>query len=307
MKDNAQRRTKSADEATDNGAEQEQTEKLRYDHSELPRPKNLLLYHYRAFMKLFFIAFIGVGSIILAVLVFPWIRVFVHPNRRFQIAARKFVSTTFSAALFLMNITGIVKIYVDDKAALKGLTSKIIVANHCSILDFVILMALVPNANCIVRESLRKTPLAGVINQAYIVNSLDFDELCRVCKDTLDAGSNVIIFPEGTRTPRHGKNAYKKGAARIARFATADVQPVLIAGSDKYGLGKNDPFWSFNPVEPLIYDLKILPQIKIADYLELSEIASAKRITDRMHSQITDAAKQYSLHHPHCKTLNNIS
>ena len=111
-----------------------------------------------------------------------------------------------------------------------------------------------------------KTVLAGVIKQAYIVNSLDFDELCRLCKETLDDGNNVIIFPEGTRTPRHGSTQYKKGAARIAYYAGCDVQPILVGGNDKYGLGKHDPIWSYNHTERYVYDFKLLPEIKIDEY-----------------------------------------
>ena len=64
----------------------------KYNHDELPKVKNWFLYVYRAFMKLFFYLFFGTGSIVLALLVFPWIRVFVHPKRKFQTAARAFVS-----------------------------------------------------------------------------------------------------------------------------------------------------------------------------------------------------------------------
>lgn len=278
----------------------------KYSHADLPPVKNWIAFHYRAFMKLFFIGFIGIGSMILAVLVFPWIKVFVHPKKKFQAAARTFVSRTFAFSLFLMRITGVVKVYAPEKEKLLGLRSKVIAANHCSILDFVVLMSLIPNANCIVQESYGKTPLAGVIRQAYILNSVDFTLLKNLCRETLDMGNNVIIFPEGTRTPRHGKIPYKKGAARIARFAGCDIQPVLIAGSDKYGLGKHDPFWSFNHVEPLIYDIQLLPQIPMNSFTGYSDIISAKKITEAIHSEILGAAEEYRQHHPLCKTVNRV-
>ncbi|MBP3366569.1 MAG: 1-acyl-sn-glycerol-3-phosphate acyltransferase [Treponema sp.] len=278
----------------------------KYSHADLPPVKNHLAFHYRAFMKLFFIGLIGLGSMVLAVLVFPWIKVFVHPKQKFQTAARAFVSRTFAFSLFLMRITGVVKVYAPQKEQLRSLHSKVIAANHCSMLDFVVLMSLIPNANCIVQESYGKTPLAGVIRQAYILNSVDFTLLKTMCKETLDMGNNVIIFPEGTRTPRHGKVSYKKGAARIARFAGCGIQPVLIAGSDKYGLGKHDPFWSFNHVEPLIYDIQLLPQIQMEQFSGYSDIASAKKITDQIHSEILSAAEKYREHHPLCKTVNHV-
>ena len=182
----------------------------KYNHKELPKVKNFLWYGYSAFMKLFFYFFFGTGSVFLAIFVFPWIRVFEHDKHKFQIKARAFVSASFRFFINFMRLTGVVRLKVDDKDAFRNIHGKVIVANHPSMLDFVFIMSLVPNANCIVRGGLAKTVLAGVIKQCYIVNTLDFDELCALCKQTLDEGNNVIIFPEGTRSPRHGKNPYKK-------------------------------------------------------------------------------------------------
>lgn len=269
----------------------------KYNHDELPKVKNWFLYVYRAFMKLFFYLFFGTGSIVLALLVFPWIRVFVHPKRKFQTAARAFVSGSFRFFINFMRLTGTVKLKVEDREKFKNLHSKIIIANHPSMLDFVFIMSLVPNANCIVRGGLTKTVLAGVIKQAYIVNSLDFDELCRLCKETLDDGNNVIIFPEGTRTPRHGSTQYKKGAARIAYYAGCDVQPILVGGNDKYGLGKHDPIWSYNHTEKYVYDFKLLPEIKIDEYKELTETIAAKRLTDKMQEVVIAAVDENDNHY----------
>ena len=265
----------------------------RYNHRELPRVKwyRYPLYLYQMLAKHFCYLFFGVGSVILALLVFPWIRVFVHPNEKFQIAARKFVSASFRMFANVMRALGVLKLEYGDKKQWRNIHGKIIIANHPSILDFVFIMSLVPNANCIVRGGLTKTVLRGVIKQCYIVNSLDFDELCSLCKQTIDEGNNVIIFPEGTRTPRHGKNTYKKGAARIAYYSKCDVQPVLVGGNDKYGLGKHDPWFSYNHQEKYVYHFEMLPVIKIDEYLELPETIAAKRLTDKMEEVITAAVK----------------
>lgn len=273
--------------------------KKKYNHKELRGVKwyKFPLWMYRCFIKLFCYAFFGIGSVVLALLVFPWIRVFVHPNEKFQIKAREFVSGSFRMFTNVMRVTGALSLKVDDRAKYRDIHGKIIIANHPSMLDFVFIMSLVPNANCIVKGGLAKSILAGVVRQCYIVNTLDFDQLCELCKQTIDKGNNVIIFPEGTRTPRHGKNPYKKGAARIAYYANCGVQPILVGGNDKYGLGKHDPFWSYNHDEKYLYDFKMLPEIKIDEYLELSETIAAKRLTEKMDEVISAAVDENDNHY----------
>ena len=133
----------------------------------------------------------------------------------------------------------------------------------------------------------------GLLEFADEPAEITFEDMCIECKKLTDMGCNVIIFPEGTRTPRHGKNNYKKGAARIALYCGCDVQPVFIGGSDKYGLGKHDPLWSYNHVEPYLYDFKLLPVIFIDEYKDLSEPIAAKRLTDKMEEVIKSAGDDY--------------
>ncbi len=270
--------------------------KQKYNHDELPPVKwyRFPLWCYQCFVKLFCYVFFGTGSVVLALLIFPWIRVFHHDRETFQIKAREFVSASFRMFANVMRSTGALSLRVskEERARFRNIHGKIIIANHPSMLDFVFIMSLVPNANCIVRGGLANTVLGGVIRQCYIVNTLDFDELCRLCKQTIDEGNNVIIFPEGTRTPRHGKNPYKKGAARIAYYSKCDVQPVLVGGNDKYGLGKHDPFWSYNHTERYIYDFSLLPEIKIDEYKDLTETIAAKRLTSKMEEVLYAAVRE---------------
>lgn len=276
-----------------------------YDHSDLPKVKNVFSYNFRCFVKVFAIVFFGVGAVFLAIFVFPFIRLFSLGKKDFGVTARAYVSHTFRWFLGGLQLANTSIKKVENKEDFRNIHSKVIIANHPSLLDFVYIMSLVPNATCIVRGGLTKTPLAGVIKQAYITNTTNFDDVCVECKKLIDKGCNVIIFPEGTRTPRHGRNNYKKGAARIALYCNCDVQPLFIGGSDKYGLGKHDPLWSFNHLEPFLYDIKKLPVINISEYKDLSEAIAAKRLTEKMDEVIVAAGNDYNNNHT-TKTTNNF-
>ena len=272
--------------------------------SKLPKIKNLLTYPYYCISKINAIICFGLGAILLALFVFPFIRIFTLHKKDFGIIARAYVSHTFR--VFLGNLqlfkTSILK--VEDKQAFRDIHSKIIVANHPSLLDFVYIMSLVPNSTCIVRGGLTHTPLRWVIKQAYITNTTDFNDVLVECKKLTDKGCNVIVFPEGTRSPRIGRNNYKKGAARIALYCGCDVLPLFIGGSDKYGLGKKDPLWSYNHVEEYLYDIKMLPVISVEQFKDLSEPIAAKHLTEEMEKVIRNAGDEYAKTYTGL-TLNN--
>ena len=265
----------------------------KYNHKDMPKIENYLFNFCGCFMKIFAMTVFGVGAVILAVFVFPFIRLFTLRRKDFGVVARAYVSHTFRVFLGFLNLLHVSIRKVENEDDYRNIHSKIIIANHPSLLDFVYIMSLVPNSTCIVRGGLTKTPLRGVIKQAYITNTTTFEDMCLECKKLTDMCYNVIIFPEGTRTPRHGKNNYKKGAARIALYCGCDVQPIFIGGSDKYGLGKHDPLWSYNHVEPYLYDFKKLPVISIDEYKDLSEPIAAKRLTDKMEQVLNSAGDDY--------------
>lgn len=278
----------------------------KYNHKDLPKVENILTYSLGCLMKILAIVYFGVGAVFLAIFVFPFIHLFASRKKQdFGVTARAYVSHTFRVFLDGLNLTHTSIRRVDDAEAYRKIHSKVIIANHPSLLDFVYIMSLVPNSTCIVRGSLTKTPLAGVIKQAYITNTTEFDDVLAECKKLTDQGCNVIIFPEGTRTPRHGQNNYKKGAARIALYCGCDVQPIFIGGSDKYGLGKHDPLWSYNHVEPYLYDFKLLPVISVDEFKEMSAPMAAKHLTEKMEQVIRGAGEEYT---KNCtgRTLNNF-
>ena len=79
---------------------------------------------------------------------------------------------------------------------------------------------------------------------------------------------------------------------------------VTFSLSDKYGLGKHDPLWSYNHVEKYLYDIKMLPVISIGQFKELSEPIAAKHLTEEMEKVIRAAGDEYAKTYTGL-TLNN--
>jgi len=206
----------------------------------LPPISNRALYAYRVLAKWFSFFFFGLCSLILGTSVLPVMRLILHPKGKFQKYGRRFVSRFFRFFISLMHTLRIVDIEVDGREKYRNLSSRIIVANHPSLLDVVMLISLIPNADCVVNSYLNHNILRGVVRQLYILNSREVEDIFRACTESLREGNCLVVFPEGTRTPRVGRNILKKGAARIALAAGYSIVPVHIGGTDKFGLGKKD-------------------------------------------------------------------
>ncbi len=248
--------------------------------SEIPPVKNRILYIYRIIIKILSFALFGIGTIIVVTTIFPVMRLLLHPKERFQKYGRIVIFYTMRFFVRAVSITCVVKIDIDNRIAYRNLSSKIIVANHPSLLDVVMLLSLIPNAVCIFKGYLSHHIIKGIIEQLYIPNYLDFDILTEACANSLRQGNCIIIFPEGTRTPRSGNVKLKKGAARLSLSSGCSIVPVHIGGTDKYGLGKHDPFLSFNHTDKYIFSIRMKDEILPSKYADAKIQLAAKYLTE---------------------------
>jgi 1-acyl-sn-glycerol-3-phosphate acyltransferase len=247
--------------------------------SDIPPIKNYPLHFWRVFAKWLSFFCFGVGTVFLVTAIFPVMRICLHPRKRFQKYARRFVSLTMRFFIGIMSFIGVVKMQVDNRKAYSQFSSKIIVANHPSLLDVVFLLSLIPNANCIVNGYLSRTLVRGVIRQLYIPNSLDFAEMSKACVDSLHNGDCIIIFPEGTRTRRTGEPVLKRGAARLALQSGCGIIPIHIGGNDKYGLGKHDSWGAYNHTERYLYKITMGTELFPKNYAASSMPISVRALT----------------------------
>ncbi len=276
--------------------EKEQIEKnaSQSPSDDLPRIKNYPLYFWRVFRKLFVVAFFGIGTFLIVIAVFPIMRLVIRDNKKFRKGGHHFISCVLEFYIHLMSWIRICefKISKEDLHTLRNLKGAVIIANHPSLLDVIYILAFVRDTDCIVKASLQKSWVGGVVRALYISNNVDFKIMEDECVAALKAGGNLIIFPEGTRSPVHGMNQFKKGAARIALAAGAVVQPIFIGGNRKYGMGKGEPMWKVNPVEQYKYEFKVLEKIDVEKYSTLGETLAAKHLTEDMRAALETHCKE---------------
>ncbi|MGD2007507.1 MAG: lysophospholipid acyltransferase family protein [Cellvibrionales bacterium] len=93
----------------------------------------------------------------------------------------------------------------------------------------------------------------------------------------MDKGKWVIMFPEGTRTPRGSQGDYKSGAARLALATGARIIPIAVAS------GRCWPRRSWRFI-PGTIDVSIGPPMEIADGESPAELMS--RVEDWIETEM---------------------
>jgi len=146
-----------------------------------------------------------------------------------------------------------------DADALKPLAQErglVIVANHPSLLDALMLVAVLPRSACVMKGSLMSNPLLGPgARLARYIRNNSPHQLMHLAIGDLKAGGQLVMFPEGTRTTRAPLNPFQGGFALIARRAGVPVQTVFIDTDSPY-LGKGWPLWKLPPV-PIVFSVRL--------------------------------------------------
>ena len=229
----------------------------------------------------FFLLF-GVGGLLISlVLLFPLPRTW--PRKLFKASFCLFVWAAGATRLFRVELSP------EDRKAIAALRGAVVVANHPSLIDIVILVSLMGESVCITKAAAGRNPFMRVIvRNVLIVNDGPMEVLDRA-RRSLAQGMNVVVFPEGTRTPVDApKHVFHRGAAQIALRAPAPVETVSIS-SDPPVLGKAQHWWEVGE-RTTVYTVRYKGRIAIPDpqpsVLGASLHAEAARLTEQMRERI---------------------
>jgi 1-acyl-sn-glycerol-3-phosphate acyltransferase len=125
---------------------------------------------------------------------------------------------------------------VPSRRELRNTHGSMVVCNHISFLDPLILLSLLPRTITIVRPDFFRVPVFGwLLRGAGFLGPDLFAEgqpwVERVARH-LRTGGNLLIFPEGTRSRDGSLAAFKKGAFYLARILEAPVLVLCVRGTN---------------------------------------------------------------------------
>jgi 1-acyl-sn-glycerol-3-phosphate acyltransferase len=250
--------------------------------------------YWRVFATGFSFLVFGIGGLLLRVVVFPLLNIVVWQRQKRITLAREVIRIAFRAFVGLMRGLGVLRYEVIglERLARDGL---LILANHPTLIDTVFLMAFVRRADCIVKGGLWNNPCTGgpVRAAGYINNDLGVDLIAN-CITSLQNGNNLIIFPEGTRTPCSGAITLKRGAANIAVRGARNVTPVIIS-CEPLTLGKGEKWWRV-PKCIVRFRIEVRDDIEIDGFIGdgSTEVLAARRLTDYLQSYFTEEVQRHA-------------
>ncbi len=254
----------------------------------------LLSRYWRMFATGFSFAVFGLGGLLLHLAVFPLLNLVVRQPVKRVAGARTVVQVAFLGFVGMMRLLGVLRYEVVGRERLerRGL---LILANHPTLIDTVFLIALVRQAGCVVKGGLWNNPFTrGPIRAAGYLNNDKGIGLLDDCIAALEGGDNLIIFPEGTRTPADGALQLKRGAANVAVRGARDVTPVVIS-CEPMTLSKGEKWWQV-PSRCVQFRIDVRDDIKIGDFIGdgVPEAMAARRLTKYLEDYFTEGREQHA-------------
>lgn len=229
-----------------------------------------------------FVAF-GLGGTLLSATLFPSLMVIPVPQGTRQHLARKLIGFFFRALVRLLEYTGCMTLHTTRIEFLEKHTGSLILANHPTYIDVVVLLSLVPQGNCVVKGALWRNPFYWSVVRAagYIRNDAP-ESTINACAQKLRQGESIVIFPEGTRTRNGEPMHFLRGTAHIALQANPAIVPVLIH-CDPPTQTKGEPFWRV-PCRPFNFRVTVLDPVPTVSFLHETQgtAISARKFTNAL-------------------------
>lgn len=238
---------------------------------------------YRQLATGFCFTLFGVGGLILPWLALPIIFLIPGSVLQRERRAKAVIRVAFRGFVEVMRCLGLLTYSVPQRELLNA-PGQLILANHPTLIDVVLLIAFTPRADCIVKGGLLRNPFMRLpIKVAGFIANDDPEQMVSLAAASLARGNNLVIFPESTRTTPGQPLRMKRGAANIALRAEQNIRPVVI-NCEPITLSKQHSWYQI-PQRRFHLTLSVQPKITITSFLDSGNIPLATRKLTRFLEQ----------------------
>ena len=161
----------------------------------------------------------------------------------------------------------------------------VVVSNHQSLADIVLMYKTKMQFKWVAKESLFKIPVLGwnmLLAKHIRLRRREFSSIKKVYKEAsgwLRSGISVVFFPEGTRNNDSTVGEFQNGAFKLALKEKVPILPILIQGTrDAIPRGS----WRFTTKISCL--IQVLPSIDTSTYLT----SDYNRLRDLTRAQLCD-------------------
>ena len=248
--------------------------------------------YWRIFATGLSFAIFGICGAILTLLLLPVLLLTKETpaRRRF---GKILLKLSFQSFLWGMQLFGVMNLQTQNLDRLKS-GGRLVLSNHPSLIDAVILIALIDNPNGIIKSSLFNNPsMYGLAKIAGLMRNVEGPELIRKSIESISTGENLIIFPEGTRTKVLGQVTFKQGAAYIAIKGGINITPILIVTSEP--VLRKDHSWYKVPTKKPVYTVSVLDEVDVAAKVNLRGdlLIEAAELTEYLEEYFTHELREH--------------
>ncbi len=208
---------------------------------------------------------LGIASLLLSLVLPSSLRLLPGGRERQELRAQRAIHWSVRAYLRALRILRVLRVDCAGEERLRE-PGTLVVANHPTFLDVLVLMSVMPQADCVVKERYYENPLfGGVARAAGYIPSRDGPRVVAACVERLIGGRSVIIFPEGTRSPLNGLGPFHRGAAHMALRTGRDLVPVTVRCTPPT-LYHGQPWWDV-PERRFDLTLSVGEPIRVKDVI----------------------------------------
>lgn len=235
----------------------------------------------------------GVAALGLALLVFPLCHLAGGDARLKQARVQRVIHNAYRFFVALMETLGLIRTDWFGAERLLGPGPHLVVANHPTLIDAVHVISRLPQADCVIGADYAQNPFVGLAASwaGYITNARGA-AVVDACAERLRAGRTVVLFPEGTRSPRNGMHPFRRGAAHIALRAGVSFVPVVISCVPSM-LSKGQRWWDV-PERTSRFTIHVLDPIELPE-AGAADVLVARRLTATLRERIIERLNRVEL------------
>lgn len=182
-----------------------------------------------------YVGLIGLGVICLAWSVIALVCYPLLPRRLGTAFGRAGIMVGFRLYAWTLSATGAYRLDLSAVDALRGGPPVVLVPNHPSLIDALLILTRHPNISCVMKEELMRNIFLGAGSRlARYIPSGKPRQMIKECVEELARGGVVLLFPEGTRTTRVPLNPLTGSVGVISKHARVPVQMLIIETDSPY-------------------------------------------------------------------------